>query len=110
MELKRAMAIAADEEAEMSVFPAKILVATDGSEDAVLAVQAAVDLSNETGAELHLVHVGESLHVYPPPASGPPPSTPSSEEIRQVAQRMLDAQVAQVGKKGGKVAEARLRM
>ncbi|HKH58768.1 MAG TPA: universal stress protein, partial [Rubrobacter sp.] len=61
MELKRAMAIAADEEAEMSVFPAKILVATDGSEDAVLAVQAAVDLSNETGAELHLVHVGESL-------------------------------------------------
>ena len=31
----------------MSVFPAKILVATDGSEDAILAVQAAVDLSNE---------------------------------------------------------------
>jgi nucleotide-binding universal stress UspA family protein len=56
----------------MSVFPAKILVATDGSEDAILAVQAAVDLSNETGTELHVVHVGESLHVYPPPASGPP--------------------------------------
>jgi nucleotide-binding universal stress UspA family protein len=52
----------------MSVFPSKILVATDGSEDAVLAVQAAVDLSNETGAELHVVHVGESLAVYPPPA------------------------------------------
>ena len=49
----------------MSAFPVKILVATDGSEDAILAVQAAVDLSNETGAELHVVHVGESLHVYP---------------------------------------------
>jgi nucleotide-binding universal stress UspA family protein len=49
----------------MSTFPAKILVATDGSEDAVLAVQAAVDLSNETGAELHVVHVGESLPTYP---------------------------------------------
>jgi nucleotide-binding universal stress UspA family protein len=54
----------------MSVFPSKILVATDGSGDAVLAVRAAVDLSNETGAELHVVHVGESLAVYPlrPPA------------------------------------------
>jgi nucleotide-binding universal stress UspA family protein len=93
-----------------SHLPVAILVATDGSEDAVLAVRAAVDLSNETGAELYLVHVGESLHVYPPPASGPPPSTPSSEEIRQVAQRMLDAQVEQVGKKGGKVAETHLRM
>ena len=68
----------------MSTFPAKILVATDGSEDAALAVQAAVDLSNETGADLHVVHVGESLPVYPPPASGPPPPSPSREEIHRV--------------------------
>lgn len=94
----------------MSVFPAKVLVATDGSEDAVLAVKAAVDLSNETGAELHVVHVGESLHVYPPPASGPPPPTPSSEEIRQVARRLLEAQVEQIGEMGGKVEETHLRM
>jgi nucleotide-binding universal stress UspA family protein len=94
----------------MSTFPAKILVATDGSEDAILAVQAAVDLSNETGAELHVVHVGESLPTYPPPASGPPPPTPSREEIRQVAQRLLDAQIKQIGEMGGKVAESHLRM
>jgi nucleotide-binding universal stress UspA family protein len=94
----------------MSAFPAKILVATDGSEDAILAVQAAVDLSNETGAELHIVHVGESLHVYPPPASGPPPPTPSREEIHQVARRLLEAQVEQAGEMGGKVEEAHLRM
>jgi nucleotide-binding universal stress UspA family protein len=98
------------EEAEMNVFPAKILVATDGSEDAVLAVRAAVDLSNETGAELHVVHVGESVHVYPPPASGPPPPTPSREEVLQVAQKLLDAQVEQVGEMGGKVEGSHLRM
>jgi nucleotide-binding universal stress UspA family protein len=94
----------------MSTFPAKILVATDGSEDSVLAVQAAVDLSSKTGAELHIVHVGESLPTYPPPASGPPPPTPSREEIRQVAQRLLDAQLEQVREMGGKVEEAHLRM
>jgi nucleotide-binding universal stress UspA family protein len=94
----------------MSAFPAKILVATDGSEDAVLAVRAAVDLSNETVAELHVVHVGESLHVYPPPASGPPPPTPSTHEIRQVAQGLLDAQVEQIGEMGGMVEVAHLRM
>ena len=94
----------------MSTFPAKILVATDGSEDSVLALQAAVDLSNETGAGLHLVHVGESHPVYPPPASGPPPSTPSKEEVRWVAQRVLDEQLGRVDEMGGKVEEAHLRM
>jgi nucleotide-binding universal stress UspA family protein len=94
----------------MSTFPAKILVATDGSEDATLAVRAAVDLSNGTGAELHVVHVGESLPTYPPPASGPPPPTPSSEEIRGVAQRALDAQLERIGEMGGKVEEAHLRL
>ena len=94
----------------MSTFPAKILVATDGSEDAALAVQAAVDLSNETSADLHVVHVGESLPVYPPPASGPPPPSPSSEEIRRVARSLLDTQLELVGEMGGKVEEVHLRM
>jgi nucleotide-binding universal stress UspA family protein len=94
----------------MSTFPAKILVATDGSEDALVAMQAAVDLSNETGAELHVVHVGESLPTYPPPASGPPPPSPSKEEVRQVAQSLLDAHLEQIGGMGGNIAESHLRM
>jgi nucleotide-binding universal stress UspA family protein len=100
----------ADEETEMSDFPAKILVATDGSDDSMLAVQAAVDLSNETGAELHVVHVGESHPMYPPPASGPPPFTPSPDEIRQTAQRLLDKQAKEIEEMRGKTAEAHLRM
>ena len=93
----------------MSSFPAKILVATDGSEDAVLAVQAAVDLSNETGAELHVVHVGESLPTYPPSGFWSSP-TPSSEEARRVAQKLLDAQLEQAAEMDGKVEEGHLRM
>jgi nucleotide-binding universal stress UspA family protein len=41
----------------MSRFPEKILLATDGSEDAALALNAAVDLSARAGSELHVVHV-----------------------------------------------------
>ncbi len=41
----------------MSIFPTKILLATDGSRDAALAAQAAVDLSRRSGSELHVVHV-----------------------------------------------------
>src|SRR5215207_6932635 len=46
------------------VFPAKILVATDGSEEAALAAQSAADLAARTGSELHVTHVGTALsHV-----------------------------------------------
>ena len=39
------------------MFPTKILVATDGSEEAVPALEAAVELANGTGSELQIVHV-----------------------------------------------------
>ena len=41
------------------VFPAKILVATDGSEEAALAAQSVADLGSRTGSELHVTHVGQ---------------------------------------------------
>lgn len=43
----------------MSVFPTKILLATDGSGGAALATRAASDLSRKTGSELHVVHIGQ---------------------------------------------------
>jgi nucleotide-binding universal stress UspA family protein len=43
----------------MSIFPTKILLATDGSEEATLAAQTAVDIADKTNSELHLVYVGE---------------------------------------------------
>ena len=43
----------------MASFPTRILLAIDGSEEAELAAQKAVDLANEINSELYVVHVGE---------------------------------------------------
>ena len=99
-----------DKELEMSTFPAKILLATDGSDDSVLAARAAVGLANDTGAELHVVHVDEARQVYPPATSGPPPPTPSKEELRRAAQELLDQQIKEIEEAGGHIEEAHLRM
>ena len=45
----------------MSIFPTKILLATDGSEDAQLATTTAVDLAKRLDSELHVVYVGHVL-------------------------------------------------
>ncbi len=42
----------------MSIFPTKILLATDGSKDADLALSTAVDIANSTNSELHVITVG----------------------------------------------------
>ena len=52
----------------MSTFPTRILLATDGSEEAELAALRAVDLADATHSELHVVHVGivpRFLESYP---------------------------------------------
>jgi nucleotide-binding universal stress UspA family protein len=98
-----------DKEAEMSEFPAKILVATDGSEDAMLAARAAISLARDTAAELHVVHVGPA-HVYPPRAAGPALPTGTEQELRQQAQGVLAWQVDEITKAGGEITTAYLRM
>lgn len=42
----------------MSYLPDKVLLAADGSEDAVRSCRTAAELSQSLGAELHVVHVG----------------------------------------------------
>ncbi len=100
---------ATEKETEMSDFPGKILVATDGSEDALLAARVAISLAKDTDAELHVVHVGPA-HVYPPHTAGPTPPTGSDKELRQEAQGVLDWQVDEMKKAGGEITEAHLRM
>jgi len=48
----------------MSIFPTKILLATDGSREAKLASNTAIDLANSTNSELHLLYVGEAANPY----------------------------------------------
>ena len=79
-------------------FPTKILLATDGSKDATLAAQDAIDLSDQSGAELHVVYVGHSSLTQPP------------TEYRTAAQERLDELVTKVEDAGVTVAEAHLRM
>ena len=44
----------------MSIFPTKVLLATDGSKEADLAARTAAELADKTGSELHLVHASAS--------------------------------------------------
>ena len=45
----------------MAIFPTRILLATDGSEDSELAATTAVGLAKITGSELHVLHVGAAV-------------------------------------------------
>ena len=85
----------------MGVFPEKILLATDGSEDAARATEAASDLASKSGAELHVVHV---WHDVPGFAHGF-----VKGELRRQGQEILDEQVEKIRAAGGEVAEAHLR-
>jgi len=93
----------------MSDFPGKILLATDGSEDAMVAARAAISLAGDTNAELHVAHVGPA-HVYPPRTAGPTPPMGTDQEIRREAQGVLDWQVDEIKEAGGEVAKAHLRV
>jgi hypothetical protein len=50
----------------MSIFPTRILLATDDSKEAELATRTAADLAQKTGSELHVVHVFGIAPVGPP--------------------------------------------
>ena len=86
----------------MNSFPNKILLATDGSEDADLAARAAIELSNRTASELHVVHVWHDV---------PTPHFHSfvRAQLRQEAEETLQRQLERIEQAGGTVAEAHLR-
>ena len=48
----------------MSIFPTRILLATDGSREADLASRTAADLAQSTGSELHVIYVWEAANPY----------------------------------------------
>jgi hypothetical protein len=49
----------------MSIFPTRILLATDGSEEAELATRTAADLAEGIGSGLHAMVNGESFALEP---------------------------------------------
>jgi nucleotide-binding universal stress UspA family protein len=91
----------------MSIFPTTILVATDGSREAELAVTTAADLAKSTDSELHVVHVGELPLVYHPERHA---YRAEYEEHEKEAQQLLEAQVERIKGAGATVAQTHLRM
>ena len=86
----------------MNSFPNKILLATDGSEDADLAARAAIELSNRTASELHVVHVWHDVptahfHSF------------VRAQLEQEAEEVLQNQLERIEHSGGTVAKAHLR-
>jgi len=96
----------------MSYFPTKIILATDASEDAQKAAQIATDIANNSGSELHVLHVGNTkdFHIAPGAEQTFAPRSGSYGEIRENAEKTLDEAVRQVEETGGTVAQAHLRM
>ena len=92
----------------MSIFPTKILLATDGSKEAQLAATAAADLARRTGSELHLVYVGHTPPLYyeSPGAWALDQDLRGemAERVEKGARTKLDEQVQRVREAGGEVA------
>src|SRR5215203_4672633 len=104
----------------MSIFPTRILLAADGSEDAARATEAAVELSKITSSELHVVYVGEDAYsgalAYPEATDpqwveheDPTLIEKLKWQFEQMSRRVLDAEVEKVQAAGGTVAQAHLR-
>ena len=99
----------------MSIFPTRILLATDGSKEAELATRTAIDLAQKTGSEVHVVHVFGITPVGPPvypeatDLQGEALEEEAEERIsEQRAREVLEAEVEKVRSAGGMVAQAHL--
>ena len=94
----------------MSIFPTRILLATDGSEEAELATNRAMDLAQSTDSELHVVHVGVVplfLESYPGTLGY---YDKLYERIEVESRERLRKESLRVKAAGGTVAGAHLRM
>jgi nucleotide-binding universal stress UspA family protein len=101
----------------MSIFPTKILLATDGSKEAELASRTAAELAQSTGSELHVLYVWEAANPYIEAVElagdeqvYPRLDAELKRQFDRQARTMLDAQEEKVRAVGGTVAQAHLRM
>jgi nucleotide-binding universal stress UspA family protein len=95
----------------MSIFPTKILLATDGSQDAELAARSAVELAKSTGSELHVVSVFPGpAYVHPYYETHFPEAAERlRREARKGRQEVLDERVERIREAGGSVAQTHIR-
>jgi nucleotide-binding universal stress UspA family protein len=100
----------------LSIFPTTVLLAIDGSTEASLATEAAVEIAIKTRSELHLVYVSSdppltALYEGEYPGGVQDLDHEFDEELensRRAAQGVLDTAVRKVHSLGGAVAQAHL--
>jgi nucleotide-binding universal stress UspA family protein len=97
----------------MSIFPTKILLATDGSEEVTLAALTAADIVEKTRSELHLAYVMYSgtfselgLLSEDEILESPDPEA----RMEEVEEELLDRLAEPIKASGGKVTQAHLRL
>ena len=93
----------------MEAFPTRMLLATDGSEDAGRAALAAVDISKRTGSELHVVHVLPQFPRYAYPGITPEIYSYVLDSTLREARDLLDEQAKRIEDGGGRVAQTHTR-
>ena len=98
----------------MSIFPTKILLATDGSENANLASSTAADLAKSTNSELHVVYVGHMPSIfYESPGAivlDPDLQSRMEEEAEKAAKTNLEKQAQKIRQVGIEVAGIHTRV
>src|SRR5829696_8388474 len=97
----------------MSIFPTKILLATDGSEEATLAAQIAADIAQKTRSELYLAYVmysgtfsNEDFRSEDEILAADDPKA----KMKEVEEEFLDYLASPIKADGGEVAQAQLRL
>ena len=99
----------------MSIFPTKVLLATDGSMEAELAARTAADLAQKTSSELHMIYVfgiaavGTQVYLEAADVQGEALEEEAEERIsEQRAREVLEVEVEKVRSAGGTIVEAHL--
>jgi len=104
--LDAAHALGFEEIEQMNALPKRIVLATDGSEDATLAARAAVELSNRMSADLYVAH---AWRFVPPYADYPRVEWGDYVHLyEREARRVLESQLEAIEGMGGTIAESRL--
>jgi nucleotide-binding universal stress UspA family protein len=100
-------------EAEMSIFPTKILLATDASEEAGLAAQTAADMAQKTSSELHLAYVmysGTFSEVGLLSEDEILAADDPEAKMKELGEEFLNYLAEPIKAAGGEVAQAHLRL
>lgn len=90
----------------MSIYPTKIVLAVDGSDESKLATRHAIEFAEKTGSELHVIHVGLLSQWAHPDTLSPQ----QYQRLKDEAQKRFEVEVKDIEQAGGRITQSYLRM